>query len=80
MHLSEAPAGARFRVVRVALGREVGKRLVDMGFTEGAEGSVVRRGFLRGPMQVRLRGYDLLLRRGEAAGIEIVALVEELTQ
>lgn len=80
MHLSEAPTGARFRVVRVALGKEVGKRLVDMGFIEGAEGSVVRRGFLRGPLQVRLQGYDLLLRRSEAAGVDIEALEAEVAR
>ena len=48
MFVSEAPAGASFKVKRVVLGKEVGKRLADMGFTEGAEGAVVRGGFLRG--------------------------------
>ena len=71
MFVSDAPAGASFKVVRVTLGREVGKRLADMGFTEGAEGAVVRGGFLRGPLQVRIRGYDILIRRCEAAGIEV---------
>lgn len=71
MFVSDAPSGASFRVVRVTLGREVGKRLADMGFTEGAEGAVVRGGFLHGPLQVRIRGYDILIRRCEAAGIEV---------
>ena len=71
MLLSDAPGGASFTVVRVALGKEVGKRLADMGFTEGAEGAVVRAGFFRGPLQVRIRGYDILIRRLEASGIEV---------
>jgi Fe2+ transport system protein FeoA len=71
MLVSEAPAGASFRVVKVAIGKEVGKRLADMGFTEGAEGAVVRGGFMHGPFQVRIRGYDLLIRRSEAAAIEV---------
>ncbi len=71
MFVSDAPSGASFKVVRVVLGKEVGKRLADMGFTEGAEGAVVRGGFLHGPLQVRIRGYDVLLRRSEAAGIEV---------
>lgn len=71
MVLFDAPNGASFRVVKVALGKEVGKRLADMGFTEGAEGAVVRSGFLRGPLQVRIRGYDILIRRYEAGGIEV---------
>lgn len=71
MFISDAPAGASFKVIRVTLGKEVGKRLADMGFTEGAEGAVVRSGFFRGPLQVRIRGYDILIRRCEAAGIEV---------
>jgi len=71
MFLSDAPSGASFTVVKVALGKEVGKRLVDMGFTAGTEGAVVREGLLRGPLQVRIRGYDILIRRFEAAGIEV---------
>lgn len=71
MVLSDAPNGASFKVCKVTLGKEVGKRLADMGFTEGAEGAVVRSGFFRGPLQVRIRGYDILIRRFEAAGIEV---------
>lgn len=71
MLLSDAPKGASFSVVKVMLGKEVGKRLADMGFTEGAEGAVVRTGFFRGPLQIRIRGYDILIRRFEAAGIEV---------
>jgi ferrous iron transport protein A len=73
MVLSEVPAGASFQVVKVALGKEVGKRLADMGFTEGASGEVVRSGVFRGPIPVRIRGYDILRRRYEAAGIEVAA-------
>jgi ferrous iron transport protein A len=71
MLLSDAPRGASFKVIKVTLRREVGKRLADMGFTENTEGMVVRSGFFRGPLQVRIRGYDILIRRYEAAGIEV---------
>jgi ferrous iron transport protein A len=71
MLLSDAPKGASFSVVKVMLGKEVGKRLADMGFTAGAEGAVVRTGFFWGPVQIRIRGYDILIRRFEAAGIEV---------
>jgi ferrous iron transport protein A len=70
-YLADAADGTAFKVAKVLLDREVGKRLVDMGFTQGTEGAVVRRGFLGGPMQVRIRGYDVLIRRSEAAGIEV---------
>lgn len=71
MMISDAPAGASFTVRRVLTGGEVGKRLADMGFTEGAEGSVVRAGLMRGLVQVRIRGYDLILRHSEAERIEV---------
>ncbi|MEI6877259.1 MAG: FeoA family protein [Spirochaetota bacterium] len=76
MSVADLPAGASFTVHRILLGGEVGKRLADMGFTEGAEGSVVRRGFLRGPLHVTIRGYALLIRRSEAASIEVRTALE----
>jgi len=71
MLLSELFPGDRFLVDSVMVGKETGRRLADMGFTEGAEGEVVRRGMMGGPMQVMVRGYDLLIRREEAAKIEV---------
>lgn len=76
MQLSELRPGASFRVGKVLVGGEIGKRLADMGFTEGAEGELVRGAFLRGPVQIRIRGYDLLVRRSEARLIEIEATDE----
>jgi ferrous iron transport protein A len=74
MLLSDAPSGASFRVIKVTLGKEVGRRLADMGFTEGTDGAVVREGFLKGPLQIRIRGYDILIRHFEATGIEVEAV------
>ncbi len=71
MYLSDVPPGASFKVLKVVLGKEVGRRLSDMGFTSGTEGAVVRAGFFHGPLHVRIRGYDILIRRCEAAGIEV---------
>jgi ferrous iron transport protein A len=71
MVLSEAEIGEQFKVRRVRLEREVGRRLADMGFVEGAEGRVVRREFFGGPIEVNIFGSQILLRRAEAHGIEI---------
>ena len=71
MSISDLPVGAAFTVRRVRSGREVGKRLVDMGFTEGATGQLLRKAFLSGPLQVEIRGYQVLIRRSEAALIEV---------
>lgn len=69
--MADAPAGASFKVISVNIGGEVGKRLADMGFTQDAEGAVVREGFFGGPLQARILGYDILIRRFEASGITV---------
>ncbi|MDR0402492.1 MAG: ferrous iron transport protein A [Treponema sp.] len=73
MVLEKLPEGAGFSVVRVNLGREVGRRLADMGFIEGVRGSIIRKKFWGGPLVIRIMGYEILLRRSEAAGIEVKA-------
>jgi len=79
MQLSLLHPHDRFTVKAVLTGKEVGRRLADMGLTMGTEGELVRRGVFGGPLQVRLHGYDLLLRREEAAEID-VELVEPVRQ
>jgi ferrous iron transport protein A len=71
MTLSDIAPGGRFVVSRVKVGGEIGRRLADMGFTEGAEGEMIRGALMRGPLQVRVRGCDLLIRRGEASCVDV---------
>jgi ferrous iron transport protein A len=76
MTVATMKPGQAFRVERVVLSREVGKRLADMGFTQGASGTVVRKSLFGGPMQIRIRNYDVVLRRSEAAGVEAEPSIE----
>ncbi len=78
MLLAELQPGQRFRVIQVAFGGEIGKRLADLGFIAGVEGKVVRSAFFRGPMQVRLQDYDLIMRRHEAklVQVELISIPE----
>lgn len=71
MYLSDMLDGASFKVKKVDLGKEVGKRLADMGFTEGAEGRIVRRGIFHDPLEVHILGYEVLIRRFEASKIAV---------
>jgi ferrous iron transport protein A len=71
MTLADIAPGMSFTVEGVRLGGETGKRLADMGFTSDAIGEVIRAGLMRGPMQVRIRGYSLVLRRCEARMIGV---------
>ena len=74
MMLSELRAFDKFKVVSIHTGRETGRRLADMGFTNGSEGTVMRCGFLHGPLHVCVGGYQLLVRYSEAAAVEIEVL------
>jgi ferrous iron transport protein B len=74
MVLSKLDTGAQFRVLKVNLGKEVGRRLVDMGFVNGATGAIVRKKLFGGPLEVQIMGYEVLLRSSEAAGIGVEEL------
>lgn len=50
------------------------QRLNEMGMYEGAEVAVIRFAPLKDPMEVRLHGYELSLRRAEAACVEVELL------
>jgi Fe2+ transport system protein FeoA len=69
MQLSAFKNGEAFRVTQVVLAKEVGKKLADMGFTSGAEGRIVRSALFGGPIQVRILGYHVSIRKVEADGI-----------
>ena len=47
------------------------QKLMAMGLTRGAEFSVVRVAPLGDPVQIEVRGFDLILRKGEASGLVI---------
>lgn len=71
MTLAELKPGESFKIVRITLTRETGKRLADMGFTRGANGKVVRVAHFGDPIEVEIRGNHISLRKTEVRGIEI---------
>lgn len=46
-------------------------RLLEMGFVPGVEVSLVKRAPLGDPLELRLRGYHVSLRRAEARRVEV---------
>lgn len=78
MTLDITPYGARARVVSVAGDGAVALRLMQMGVTPGVLISVVKSAPLGDPIQVRLRGYDLALRRIEAETITVSIDTDQL--
>lgn len=74
--LDKLAPGESGRIVRICGRGPVRRRLVDMGFTRGAKIEVVKLSPLGDPVEYRLRGYHLSLRKSEASTIE-VELIEE---
>jgi len=69
--LSELEPGDSARVVHLHAGCAVRQRLVDMGILPGVELTLVRKAPLGDPVEIRVRGFSLSLRREEARAIEV---------
>jgi len=69
--LDTTPYGARARVISVSGDGAVALRLMQMGVLPGVAVSVVKSAPLGDPIQVRIRDYDLALRRIEAQTITV---------
>ena len=50
------------------------RRILDLGLTKGAVVTVERCAPLGDPIKIRLRGYDLALRKAEADMVEVAAI------
>ena len=48
------------------------RRLMDMGITKGCTITIVKKAPLGDPIQIKLRNYDLFLRKSEAKSIFIL--------
>lgn len=67
--LDDLPVGAEGVVVDVRCERHIARRLMEMGVLPGTRVAVVRVAPLGDPIQLRVRGYSLSIRKREAAGI-----------
>ena len=72
--LSSIPLGQKGRVLGFALPPEQRQRLMEMGLTVGAQFEVVRFAPLGDPIDIKVRGYHLSLRKNEAAGVLVAKL------
>jgi Fe2+ transport system protein FeoA len=69
--LAEMPVAGKGRVREMTLPPETHRRLMEMGLTRGATIEVVRYAPMGDPIEIRVRGYHLSLRKSEAAGIAV---------
>lgn len=69
--LSEFTVGERGKIVAVTGEGRIRRRLFDMGVTPGAELIMRKKAPLGDPIEITLRGYELTLRKAEAACVEV---------
>jgi ferrous iron transport protein A len=69
--LSEFEIGQSGRVVSVEGHDQVGRRLLEMGLTQGCSVTLVGTAPLGDPLELEIRGYRLSVRRSEAARVEV---------
>lgn len=72
--LGDLKSGERACVEYIQGGGAIRRRMMDMGIVPGVELEVVRRAPFGGPLQVRLKGYYLAMRRGECAKIVVTEI------
>lgn len=73
-NLSDLPLGQKGRVLGFSLPPEQRQRLLEMGLTVGAQFEVIRFAPLGDPIDIKVRGYHLSLRKNEAAGVHVARL------
>lgn len=71
MNLSNLPIGATAKVIAVHGNNAITKRLMEMGVVPGVAVRIVKSAPFGDPLEVRVRGYHLAMRKNEADQIEV---------
>ncbi len=71
LKLNQVRVGRSVRVVRVLGEGALRQRILDMGLTKNAEVKVLKMAPFGDPIEITVRGFQLSLRKAEAACIEV---------
>lgn len=71
MTLDQLPLGQSAKVAKLLGPPTVRRRLMEMGLTPAATVLAVRRAPMGDPLDVKVRGYHLSLRKEEAASVQL---------
>jgi Fe2+ transport system protein FeoA len=69
--LNELKSGERGRVVKIGGSGSIHRRLMDMGLIAGSEIEMQGVAPLGDPIEIKVKGYNLSLRKEEAASIQV---------
>ncbi len=72
LSLAHLPIGAHARVATVTGDGVVARRLMEMGLVPGARVRMIKSAPLGDPLEIRVRGYHLAVRREEAQTIKVI--------
>ena len=69
--LSELKRGERGRILKIGSVGGLHRRLLDMGLVSGSEIEMERVAPMGDPIEIKVKGYNLSLRKEEAASIQV---------
>lgn len=69
--LKDAVIGERVKITKLTGEGATKRRIMDMGLTKGTEISVRKIAPLGDPIEITVRGYELSIRKADAAMIEV---------
>ncbi len=72
--LKSIKPGERASIVKISGGGSIRRRLLDMGATAGTEVRVERVAPLGDPIEIKIKGYHLTLRKEEARRISVTPI------
>ncbi|WP_251158402.1 FeoA family protein [Caniella muris] len=72
MTLADVAVGEACTVSRLTGSGQVRRRIMDMGITKGTRVAVRKVAPLGDPVELTVRGYELSIRKDEAARVEVV--------
>ncbi|MDQ3181644.1 MAG: ferrous iron transport protein A, partial [Acidobacteriota bacterium] len=74
MNLTNLPIGATARILAVKGNNAITRRLMEMGVVPGVIIRIIKSAPFGDPLEVRIRGYHLAMRKSEADAIEVQSL------
>jgi len=69
--LDQIEIGATAKVTKVGGSGPLRRRIMDMGITKGTSIYVRKLAPLGDPMEIKIRGFEMSIRKGDAAMIEV---------
>jgi len=71
VNLTNLPIGENAKVTAVRGDNQITKRLMEMGVVPGAPVRMIKSAPFGDPLEIRVRGYHLAMRKSEADRIEV---------